>query len=63
MEDKQKTIGNEYHHSILGDGSIKYVYKESTSTTKHITVNGVRDYFSKLQSRQVQFQKNETIHS
>ena len=55
MTDKYKIIDDVYHHPIIGYGSIKSVYKEAKSINKDITVNDVKDYFSKLQSRQVQF--------
>ena len=55
MTDKYKIIDDVYHHPIIGYGSIKSVYKESKSINKYITVNDVKDYLSKLQSKQVQF--------
>ena len=50
-----KVIADVYHHPIIGYGSIKSVYKEAKSINNEITLNDVKEYFSKLQSKQVQF--------
>lgn len=55
MAYEYKIIDGVYHRTIIGYGSIKSVYKEATSINTDIIVNDVKDYFSKLQSRQVQF--------
>ena len=55
MTYKNKIFDDVYHHPIIGYVSIKSVYKEAKPINKDITVNYVKDYFSTLQSRQVQF--------
>ena len=56
MTDKIKIIDDIYHHPIIGFGSIQSVYKESKSINNDITLNDVKEYFSKLPSKQIQFQ-------
>ena len=56
MTDKIKIIDDIYHHPILGYGSIQSVYKESKSINNDITLHDVKEYFSKLPSKQIQFQ-------
>ena len=55
MTDKYKTIDDVYHHPIVGYSSIRTVYKEAKSIDNTITLNDVKEYFSKLQSKQIQF--------
>ena len=56
MTGKIKIIDDIYHHPILGYGSIQSVYKESKSINNDITLNDVKEYFSKLPSKEIHFQ-------
>ena len=55
MTDTYKII-DVYHHPILGYGSIQSVYKDANSINKDIPVNDMKDYFSKLPSKEIHFQ-------
>ena len=55
MTDRIKIVNDIYHHPILGYSSITSVYKYPKSIDKAITLNYVKEYFSKLTSKQIQF--------
>ena len=55
MTDKRKVVNDVYHHPIIGYGSIKSIYKEVKTINNTITFNDVKEYFSNLPSKQVQF--------
>ena len=54
MTDK-KVLDDVYKHPIIGYGSIKSIHKEAKSINNEITFNDVKEYFAKLQSKQIQF--------
>ena len=56
MDDyKNKVIEQVYKHPIIGYGSTKSTWIEAKSINKDITLNDVKEYFSKIPSRQIQF--------
>ena len=55
MTDNKKVIHDVYHHPIIGYGSIKPVYKEVKFIDNNITLNAVKEYLSKLPTKQMPF--------
>ena len=53
--DKQETLNKIYFHRISGYGSIQDVYKQAKSINDSITLQDVKDFFSKLPQKQTQF--------
>ena len=55
MTGKIKMIDDIYHHPIIGYGSTLSTWKEAKSINNDITLNGVKEYMSKLPSNQIHF--------
>ena len=51
MTEKIKIIGGIYHHPIIGYGSTLSTWKEAKSINNNITLEDVKQYMSKLQSK------------
>ena len=55
MTDKIKKNDDIYHHPIIGYGSTLSTWKEAKSINNNITLEDIKQYMSKLQSKQIHF--------